>query len=180
VATERLARVGRRRFRIKRLSPACLVLLLTLQIPLGLDAAEKFRAASGGFGTAIQAVLWAAYHKNIFQKCGLDAEYIAIPSGTTGMQILLANEVQALFSGGPQPINANLQGADIAIITGGLDCLPYKLITRPEIKSSKDLKGVVTFGITSFGSVTELATRRRSRNSVSIPARLPSSRRAVV
>lgn len=56
-------------------------------------------------------------------------------------------------------LNANLQGADIAIIAGGLDFLPDKLITRPEIKSSKDLKGVVTFGITSFGTVTELATR---------------------
>ncbi|HEY2989615.1 MAG TPA: ABC transporter substrate-binding protein [Candidatus Binatia bacterium] len=134
------------------------VVLLLFQLSADLDAAEKFRAASGGFGTAIHAVLWAAYHKNIFQKYGLDAEYIAIQSGTTGMQMLLANEVQVLFSGGPQPVNANLQGADIAIIAGGLDFFPYKLITRPEIKSAKDLKGA-TFGITSFGSVTELATR---------------------
>lgn len=89
-----------------------------------LDAAEKFRAASGGFGTAIHAVLWAAYHKNIFQKYGLDAEYIAIPSGTTGMQMLLASEVQSLFSGGPHPINANLQGADVAKHGDGILRLP--------------------------------------------------------
>jgi len=156
--TQRLARAHRRRFSMGRLNAALLVIFLLLQVPAKLDAAEKFRAASGGFGTAIHAVLWAAYHKNIFQKYGLDAEYIAIPSGTTGMQMLLASEVHALFSGGPQPINANLQGADVAIIAGGLDFFPYKLITRPEIKSARDLKGV-TFGVTSFGSVTELATR---------------------
>jgi NitT/TauT family transport system substrate-binding protein len=144
---------------VARLGAATFALLILLAVHAGsVDAAEKFRVASGGFGTAIHAVLWAAYHKNIFQKYGLDAEYIALQSGTTGMQMLLANEVQVLFSGGPQPINANLQGGDVAIIAGGLDFFPYKLITRPEIKSAKDLKGA-TFGITSFGSVTELATR---------------------
>ena len=60
-----------------RLSPP-LVILFLLQLPAELNAAEKFRVASGGFGTAIHAVLWTAYHQNIFQKYGLDAEYIAI------------------------------------------------------------------------------------------------------
>ena len=120
--------------------------------------AEKFRIASGGFGTAIHAVLWAAYQKNIFQKYDLDAEYLALQSGTTAMQMLLANELQCLFSGGPQPINANLQGADVTIFAGGLDFFPYKLIVRPDIKSPNQLIGK-SLAITSFGSVTELATR---------------------
>src|SRR6266852_3181630 len=127
---QRLALASRRRFFLGWLSPPLVVLLL-LQLPIQLNAAETFRAASGGFGTAIHAVLWAAYHKNIFQKYDLDAEYIAIQSGTTGMQMLLAGEVQCLFSGGPQPINANLQGADVTIFAGGLDFFPYKLIVRP-------------------------------------------------
>ena len=37
-------------------------------------AQEKFRAASGGFSTAIHAVLWVAYEKKLFQKYGLDGE----------------------------------------------------------------------------------------------------------
>ena len=137
----------------------CVALFAFLFFQIGTaTSAEKFRVASGGFGTAIHAVLWAAYHQHIFQKYGLDAEYIALQSGTTGMQMLIAGEVQSLFSGGPQPINANLQGADVAIIAGGLDFFPYKLIVRPEFKSAGQLNGK-TFGITSFGSVTELATR---------------------
>ncbi|HEY1269234.1 MAG TPA: ABC transporter substrate-binding protein [Candidatus Binatia bacterium] len=136
---------------------ACCVFWILLHAGTAVGA-EKFRAASGGFGTAIHAVLWAAYHQKIFQKYDLDAEYIAIQSGTTGMQMLLAGEVQALMSGGPQPVHANLQGADITIFAGGLDFFPYKLIVRPDIKSAAQLRGK-TLGITSFGSVTELAAR---------------------
>ena len=154
---QRLAFANRRWLFLGRLKKPLIVILL-LQLPGELIAAEKFRAASGGFGTAIHAVLWAAYHKNIFQKYDLDAEYIAIQSGTTGMQMLLAGEVQSLFSGGPQPINANLQGADVTIFAGGLDVFPYKLIVRPDIKNASQLRSK-TLGITSFGSVTELATR---------------------
>ena len=55
-------------------------------------AQEKFRVASGGFSTAIHAVAWAAYEKNILQKYGLDGEYLAMESGTPAMQALLANE----------------------------------------------------------------------------------------
>jgi len=59
----------------KRLSPACLVLLLTLQIPLGLDAAEKFRAANGGFGTAIHGSPVGGVSQEYFSKmrpgCGV-------------------------------------------------------------------------------------------------------------
>ena len=138
---------------------ACIIALLIQLLQIGTAAsAEKFRVASGGFGTAIHAVLWAAYHKNIFQKYDLDAEYIAIQSGTTGMHMLLAGEVQCLFSGGPQPISANLQGGDVTIFAGGLDFFPYKLIVRPDIKNANQLKNK-NLGITSFGSVTELATR---------------------
>ena len=40
------------------------VLLLYLKAPL--EAAENLRAASGGFTTAIHAVLWTAYEEKIF------------------------------------------------------------------------------------------------------------------
>lgn len=142
---------------MKKVAVVCCVLWILLRAG-SVAGAEKFRAASGGFGTAIHAVMWAAYHRNIYQKYDLDAEYIAIQSGTTGMQMLLAGEVQALMSGGPQPVHANLQGADVTIFAGGLDFFPYKLIARSEIKNAAQLRGK-TLGITSFGSVTEVATR---------------------
>src|SRR5438045_9109835 len=75
-------------------------------------AQEKFRVASGGFSTAVHAVVWAAYERKIFQKYGLEGEYLALESGTPAMQALLANELQIVFTNGAQATTANLQGAD--------------------------------------------------------------------
>jgi hypothetical protein len=51
-------------------------------------------------------------------------EYIAIESGTVGMQTLVANQSQFLFSTGSLAVNANLVGADITIVAGGLNFIP--------------------------------------------------------
>ena len=107
----------------------------------GLAQLQKFRAANGGFGTAINAILPGAYHAKIFQKYGLDAEYIALESGTIAMQTLLANELQVAFTTGALAVTANLQGGDATIIAGGINFFPFKLIVRPEIKTAAELHG---------------------------------------
>lgn len=121
-------------------------------------AQEKFRVASGGFSTAIHAVVWAAYEKRIFQKYGLDGEYLALESGTPAMQALLANELQIVFTTGALAITANLQGADTTIIAGGMNFIPNKLLVRPEIKRPEDLKGK-RIAISRFGSASDYATQ---------------------
>jgi NitT/TauT family transport system substrate-binding protein len=121
-------------------------------------AQEKFRVASGGFSTAIHAVTWAAYEKKIFQKYGLDGEYLALESGTPAMQALLANEVQVVFTTGALAITANLQGADTTIIAGGINFIPNKLLVRPEVKRAEDLKGK-RIAISRFGSASDYATQ---------------------
>jgi len=121
-------------------------------------AQEKFRVASGGFSTAIHAVAWAAYEKRIFQKYGLDGEYLALESGTPAMQALLANELQIVFTTGALAITANLEGADTTIIAGGINFIPNKLLVRPEIKRPEDLKGK-RIAISRFGSASDYATQ---------------------
>jgi ABC-type nitrate/sulfonate/bicarbonate transport system substrate-binding protein len=119
---------------------------------------QKFRAANGGFGTAINAILPGAYHAKIFQKYGLEAEYIALESGTLGMQTLLANEVQVLFTTGALAVTADLQGGDAVIIAGGINFFPFKLIVRPEIKTVADLHGK-KLAISRFGSASDYAAQ---------------------
>jgi ABC-type nitrate/sulfonate/bicarbonate transport system substrate-binding protein len=121
-------------------------------------AQEKFRVASGGFSTAIHSVVWAAYEKKIFQKYGLQGEYLALESGTPAMQALLANEVQIVFTTGALAITANLQGADTTVIAGGINFIPNKLLVRPEIKRPEDLKGR-RIAISRFGSASDYATQ---------------------
>lgn len=121
-------------------------------------AQEKFRVASGGFSTAIHAVVWAAYEKKIFQKYGLDGEYLALESGTPAMQALLANELQVVFTTGALAITANLQGGDTTIIAGGINFIPNKLLVRPEVRRAEDLKGK-RIAISRFGSASDYATQ---------------------
>src|SRR5574341_63557 len=137
------------------------VLLIALALLLAGQAsaqAQRFRAANGGFGTAINAILPGAYHRKIFQKYGLEAEYIALESGTLGMQTLLANEVQVLFTTGALAVTANLQGGDSTIIAGGINFFPFKLIVRPEIKTAADLHGK-KLAISRFGSASDYAAQ---------------------
>ena len=119
-------------------------------------AAENLRAASGGFTTAIHAVLWAASEEKLFRKYGLDVEYLALNTGRLGMQMLLSDDIQILFSTGVTVVSTNLQKADLAIIAGGLNFFPTKLIARPEIKRPADLKGT-TLAVGGFGAANHMA-----------------------
>ena len=135
--------------------------LVSLCVGVGIAQAQgqnRFRAVSGGFGTAVHAVLWVGYEKKIFQKYGLDLEYLAIENGTVSMQTLLANETQAAFTTGALAVTANLQGGDATIIAGGMNFIPNKLVTRPEIKRPEDLKGK-RIAISRYGSASDYATQ---------------------
>jgi len=141
---------------MKRLSIAVLLILSLYYPRKPLEAAESLRAASGGFTTAIHAVLWAAYEEKIFRKYYLDVEYLALNSGRLGMQMLLSDDVQILFSTGVTVVTTNLQKADLAIIAGGLNFFPTKLIARPEIKKPEDLRGKV-LAVGGFGAANHMA-----------------------
>jgi len=82
-------------------------------------------------------VLWAAYEEKLFKKYGLDVEYLALNSGRLGMQMLLSDEIGVLFSTGVTVVTTNLQKGDLAIIAGGLNFFPTKLVVRPEIKNRR-------------------------------------------
>ena len=141
-----------------KITGSLLILCLCSWAPAEKVAAqERFRAASGGFSTAIHAVLWVAYERKIFQKYGLEGEYLALESGTPAMQALLANELQIVFTTGALAITANLQGADTTIVAGGINFIPNKLLVRPDIKTPEGLKGK-RIAISRFGSASDYAT----------------------
>ena len=143
---------------MKNVLLTCLIMLVLGLCISPAQSQNRFRAVSGGFGTAIHAVLWVGYEKKIFQKYGLDLEYLAIENGTVSMQTLLANETQAAFTTGALAVTANLQGGDATIIAGGMNFIPNKLVTRPEIKRPEDLKGK-RIAISRYGSASDYATQ---------------------
>ena len=92
------------------------ILLLSAAI---LPAADKVRVSGGGI-TPLHAIIWVAQHEGLFKKYGLEVEYLTMNSGTLGVQTLLSNESQFLFSTGALAVTADLQGADIAMIAGAV------------------------------------------------------------
>ena len=134
-----------------------LAVLLILSFSPAPATAQKIRAASGGL-SVIHSLIWVAYDQKLLRKYGMDMEYIAIENGTVGMQTLVANESQFLFSTGSLAVNANLRGADVTIVAGGINFIPDKLIIRREIKTAEDFKGK-RIAISRFGSSSEVNLR---------------------
>lgn len=120
-------------------------------------AAEKLRVGGGGV-TPMHSVIWVAQQEGLFKKYGMEVEYLALNSGTLGVQMLISGESQFLFSTGALAVTANLQGADIAMITGGFNLFAFKVIGRPEVKSMADLRGK-KISISQFGSATDFAVQ---------------------
>jgi NitT/TauT family transport system substrate-binding protein len=140
---------------IQRLIIAIAVSAAFLVIPAA--HAQQLRAASGGL-SVIHSLLWVVYDQKLMKKYGVDLEYIAIENGTVGMQALLANEAQFLFSTSSLAVNANLRGADVTVVAGGLNFIPDKLIVRPEIAKPEDLAGK-RLAISRFGSSSEVSAK---------------------
>jgi ABC-type nitrate/sulfonate/bicarbonate transport system substrate-binding protein len=139
-------------------------LLLSVGVAVGLLfvstitlATDKIRISGGGI-TPLHAIIWVANQEGLFKKYGLEAEYLTMNSGTLGVQTLLSNESQFLFSTGALAITANVQGADLAMITGGFNLFAFKVVGRPDIKSIHDLRGKKV-SISQFGSATDFAVQ---------------------
>ena len=118
---------------------------------------EKIRISGGGI-TPLHAIIWVAKQEGRFKQYGLEAEYLTMNSGTLGVQTLLSNESQLLFSTGALAVTANTQGADLAIITGGFNLFAFKVVGRPDVRTVQDLRGK-KISISQFGSATDFAVQ---------------------
>jgi NitT/TauT family transport system substrate-binding protein len=112
--------------------------------------------------TANRLPFWLALESGIFNRHGVGAELLLIPSGTTAVQALVAGEVQPLTATGTTAVAATLRGADLAIV-GSLGVIDYKLVAPSRIRTPQDLKGK-RVGITRFGSFTDFGSRRVLRS----------------
>src|SRR5262245_15000232 len=119
-----------------------------------VSATRRLRRTDCRFGSDHEA--------GIFARHGIDAELLLIPSGTTGVQALVAGEVQILSATGATAVAAALRGADVVII-GSLGVIEYKLAPLPQIRNTEALKGK-RVGISRFGSFTDFGSRRVLRH----------------
>ena len=99
--------------------------------------------------------LWIAQDGRLFEKYGLDAKLINIPSGNTAISALVSGEVDVVNGSGSGSIIAAARGLPIVIV-GSFGGTIYKLVANPGVT---DLRGKVV-GTSRIGSSTDFALRR--------------------
>jgi NitT/TauT family transport system substrate-binding protein len=103
--------------------------------------------------TGAQSGMFMAQQEGLFRKHGLDVELIHIPSSSRGIQAILAGEIAFSFMDGSNAAQANMKGANLALVAGATNRQVFSLMAKSEFKRITDLKGK-KIGITRVGSST--------------------------
>ena len=108
--------------------------------------------------SGIRVPLWIAKEMRLYEKYGLDANVIHIPSGNTAISALVAGEIDVISGSGSASVVAAGRGLSIVIV-GSFGSTIYKLVANPGISSVRDLKGKIA-GTSRPGSTTDFALRK--------------------
>ncbi|MGH9821236.1 MAG: ABC transporter substrate-binding protein [Pyrinomonadaceae bacterium] len=109
--------------------------------------------------TSTEKIAFAlAKEAGILKKHELELEIILITGGPVAMQALIAKSLDLTTTSATPFLHGFVEGADVKIIAGVNNRLPYTFFSRPNITTSAQLRGKIV-GITRFGSTDELATR---------------------
>lgn len=103
--------------------------------------------------TGAQSGMFMAQQEKLFNKNGLNVELLHIPSSSRAIQAILAGEIAVSFMDGSNAAQANLKGANLALVAGATNRQVFSLMAKPEIKKISDLRGR-KIGITRVGSST--------------------------
>src|SRR5215510_3249967 len=101
--------------------------------------------------TGAQSGMFMSQQEGLFKKNGLDVELIHIPSSSRGIQAILAGEIGFSFMDGANEVQANLKGANLALVAGATTRQVVSLVGKAVIKRIVDVKGKKV-GITRVGS----------------------------
>jgi NitT/TauT family transport system substrate-binding protein len=134
------------------------LLAVPLMLAVAAPAAEltTIRIAHNGFSSEMP--IYLGKDAGIFAKHGFDVEPIFILGGSTTIQALIGKSLDLLMGGATPMLSAVINGAQLKIIGGMNNRIPFALLAQPEIKTGAQLKGK-KIGITRFGSNTDFIAR---------------------
>ena len=157
---------------MKRLLTAALgTLVLAASAALAQDL-TKLRVAYDGFSMTSGPLNYAD-KQGIFKKFGLDVTPTFVDGGSMLTQAVVGGSVDIAQNGYTPALSAAVQGADIVIIGGMSNKLPFQLVVKNEITNAEQLKGK-SIAISRYGSSTDtaadfaLASLKLSRNDVKV------------
>src|SRR5499425_66108 len=120
----------------------CIVLLQAA----GLWGAELIRVGYPSLATGF-APSWVTSDKGIWKKQGLDVELVFLRGGSRTVSALIGGSVDFIFGSDLGVTTAILQGASLTRVGVTTNTLGYSMVTQPNIKTIRDLKGKI-IGIT--------------------------------
>ncbi len=136
----------------------CLLFLMLVMLGAAPVAAQLTPVKVGHNSFTDESVLYLGRDAGLFKKHGIDLELIFIPGGSLSMQALIGKSLDLLLSGGTPFVYAVLNGADLKIIAGLVNKMPYAFVARENINSPEQLKGKKV-GISRFGSNTDFVVK---------------------
>jgi NitT/TauT family transport system substrate-binding protein len=132
----------------------------------------RLRVGYDGFSMTSGPLIYAD-KQGIFKKFGLDVTPIFVDGGSMLTQAVVGGSVDVAQNGYTPALSAAVQGADIVIIGGISNRLPFQLVVKTSISNAEQLKGQ-SIAISRYGSSTDtaadfaLAHLKLTRNDVRI------------
>lgn len=103
-------------------------------------------------------IIFVTQEAGLFAKHGLDAEVITMNGSGISSKALIGGSIDIAPIATPTVINADLAGADMAILAHTMPGVVHALMVKPEIKRVEDLKGK-KIAVSTLGSLTDFLVR---------------------
>ena len=136
---------------------SCLLFAFMLATPPAL-ALDKLRVSYASVTGNTAGITYIAQRAGLFEKQGLDVELILITGGPASISALLNADVDLDMRAPVAALQAMAHGVKLIFLLSQSNTLEYDVVTRPEIKDIKQLKGKKV-GIIRFGGISELMVR---------------------
>ena len=146
-----------------------LLLLSLIHRTAAQETPKKLLVAYSGL-VSNNASLWIAEDLGLFKKHGLDVNAVFTGSGSVTSQALIAGEAKLAANSVGPVAGAAGGGADIVIVAGLVQMLPYQLWGQSSLRQPADLKGK-RLAISTFGSGSHLAVEAALQSLGLDPAR---------
>ena len=123
-------------------------LLFGISEAMAATGARKVVIAHTGVGNVLP--LWIAKEQKFFDKHGLEAELVVVRGTTTAIAAVISGDVHMANLGGTGVVGAAVGGADLKIVASFFNKPILRLVARPDIEKTEDLKGK-RLGVQSSG-----------------------------
>lgn len=103
--------------------------------------------------------LWIAKEAKLFEKYGVSADLVYIPSSSLSLQAMLGGSIQFIATASaPTILQARMQGADSVLIGATNNTVTSFFMVTPDITKPQDLKGK-NLGVSRFGAFSDTVLR---------------------